>query len=436
MNDSAKKLSYAGYHKKKVGNSITKLTEVGPGTAGGEYQRRFWQPVAYESELGATPLRVRALSENLVVFKDGSGRVGCLLINCCHRNTSLEFGLIEERGLRCCYHGRLFNVDGQMLEVPGDINAEQMKQHVSQGAYPVHLFEGIVFIYMGPPERVPAFPVLDRMRLPDVKLVPGVRFAWECNWLQIKENALDPYHTHVLHMIPQKRGAEKQFSDEFGHVPLFTWTETPGGCMYLGARRVGGNIWVRSSETFGANLHMISSIFESGRERKAASAPFLSMWTLPVDDENSITFYLSHVTENEAMPFSKRRELEVMGQNADRPYAERQWIPGDYDAMVSQGKINPHELESLGSQDRGIALFRRFIRRGVDDVAAGRDPSGFYMSQAQVPPTFANDYVAPITEMKGEPDDQVAQRDFAEELAKRYLADPPMTHFVERIAAE
>lgn len=422
----SKPLRYSGYHRNKVPQPDFLIAQVGPGTPGGEYQRRFWHPVAYLSELDKVPRRVRALGEDLVVYKDGEGTVGCLALHCCHRNASLEFGIIQERGLKCCYHGRVFDADGTILDIPGEPNAERMKETLSQGAYPAHVFEGIVFVYMGPPERVPVFPVLDRMRLKGVKIIPGERFAYDCNWLQIKENSLDPIHTYTLHMIPQTRGYQ-QFSDEFGIVPLFIWSETPAGCMYLGVRHVGENIWVRSTDTYGANLHMISSIVETGRQHKTVNAPFLSMWTLPVDDENSITFYLSHVAEDEKMPWAKRREIEKFGQYKDeRPYDQRQWIPGDYDAMSSQGAINPHSSESLGSQDRGVVLFRRFIRRGIDAVQQGHDPQGFFTRQEDVAPTFANDYVTAASEAEGDPGDPNVQRAFAEKLAQRYLQSPPM----------
>jgi hypothetical protein len=308
-----------------------------------------------------------------------------------------------------------------------------MKETVSQGAYPVQVVHGIVFIYMGPPERIPVFPMLDRLDLPGVTTRPGIRLHWECNWLQIKENSVDPYHTYALHMIPQLRGFQ-QFSDEFGIVPQFVWTETPAGCMYLGVRHVRDNIWVRSTDIYGANLHIINSIFETGRDRKPASAPFMTMWTLPVDDENSINFWLSHLTEEEKMPWEKRRGLEVWGQNAERPYGERQWVPGDYDAMTTQGAINPHNLENLGTNDRGIVLFRRIVRRGIEAVQAGKDPAGFFLRQEDVAPTFANDYVVADSEIGGNPDDVEAQRRFAETVAQQYLQHPPMQRFKEAAA--
>lgn len=419
-------LRYRGYRNNKAPQPDRFLAEVGPGTPGGEYQRRFWHPVAYLAELDKVPLRVRALGEDLVLYKDGSGTVGCLTLHCCHRNTSLEYGIIQEHGLKCCYHGRVFDADGTILDIPGEPNVEHMKRTLSQGAYPAHVFEGIVFVYMGPPERIPVFPILDRFKLKGIKNVPGLRFPFDCNWLQIKENSLDPIHTYTLHMIPQTRGYQ-QFSDEFGIVPLFIWTETPAGCMYLGVRHVGDNMWVRSTDTYGANLHIISSIVETGRRRQPVSAPFLTMWTLPVDDENSITFYLSHVADDEKMPWEKRREIEQFGQfQGERPYADRQWIPGDYDAMSSQGAINPHSVETLGSQDRGVVLFRRYIREGIEAVQAGRDPKGFFLRQEDVAPTFASDYVAPAAEAGGDPDDPTVQRAYAEKIARQYLQQPPM----------
>lgn len=421
----ASKLAFNGYYRKQTGEPDYFLTQVGRGTPGGEYLRRFWQPVAYVDELKEVPLRVRALGEDLVAFRDKGGRIGVLHLHCSHRNSSLEFGVIEDRGIRCCYHGRCYDVDGTILEIPGDPAAERLKQEVGQGAYPTHVFGGILFIYMGPPERTPVFPFLDRFDIPGVKIVPGPRLDFACNWVQIKENALDPHHTHILHVIPQLRGME-HFASEFGEFPEFTWAQTPGGFIYLAVRRVGDNVWVRSSEVLGPHLHCINSIFESGRETKNASYPFMSFWSLAVDDDKTTQFFISHVADNEAMPFERRRFLEVFGQTADRPYHERQWIPGDNDAMVSQGGVNVHALEHLGTPDRGVVMFRRYIRRGMETVGRGEDPHGFYMTQDEVPATFANDFVCKATELQGDHDDPAVLRTFMESLPERYVTQPPM----------
>jgi phenylpropionate dioxygenase-like ring-hydroxylating dioxygenase large terminal subunit len=416
---------FDGYHRKQTAEPDVRLCSVGRGTPGGEYLRRFWHPVAYLSELGELPLKVRALGEDLVAFRDGRERVGVLHLHCCHRNTSLEYGIIEQQGIRCCYHGRLFDVDGTLLDIPGDPAAERLKCEVSQGGYPTHIFGGIVFVYMGPPERIPVFPHLDRFDLPGVSLVPGVRLKVECNWIQIKENVLDPHHTNILHVIPQRRGMD-HFAGEFANFSQIVWMETPGGYTYLAARQVGDNIWIRSADSYGPTIHCISSIFEAGAQLKLATPPFITFWSLPVDDDLTINFFISHVSEDEETPFEKRRALEIFAQYEDRPYSERQYLPGDYEAQVGQGPINVHALEHLGSLDRGVVLFRRFVRQGIAAVERGEDPKGFYTRQDDVPPTFANDRVVPVTELEGSPDDPKAILALAEKVGRDYLAHPPM----------
>jgi phenylpropionate dioxygenase-like ring-hydroxylating dioxygenase large terminal subunit len=429
--DSKKKPGpYDGYYRKQSAEPDINLCQVGRGTPGGEYHRRFWQPVCYETELGDVPLRVRALGEDLVVFKDLRGRIGTLHLHCCHRNTSLEFGILTEKGIRCCYHGRVYDVDGTIVEMPGEPAAHRLAHEATQGAYPTQSFGGIVFAYMGPPERVPVFPVVDRFRIKGLKHVPGIRLEIACNWMQIKENSVDPHHTNILHVIPQMRGTD-HFAAEFGNFPELTWAETPAGVIYLGVRRVDDNVWVRSAETYGVNIHMISSIFESGRDVKPASLPFMTFWTLPVDDDRSVNFFISHVAENEAMPFEKRRQLEVLGQYEDRPYRDRQWIPGDHDAFVGQGPINIHALEHLGTQDRGIVLFRRFVRHGIQAVEQGQDPKGFFMRQDDVAPTFANDRIVKATDIGGNPDDPTVLRAFGNRIAADYIVHPPMCELID-----
>lgn len=422
-------LAFQGYGRRIEAAPDRALCEVGRGTRGGEYHRRFWQPVCYLSELGDVPLRVRALGEDLVAFRDLRGRIGVMHLHCCHRNTSLEYGILTDRGIRCCYHGRVFDIDGSIVEIPGDPAADKLKAEVSQGAYPAREFGGIVFAYMGPPDRVPAFPSLDRFRVPGARLVPGERFDFPCNWLQVKENAIDPLHTHTLHVIPQLRGTA-HFADEFEHIPQIIWSETPAGVIYLAARRVGETVWVRSAEVYGDNIHAISSIFETGRTPKPASRPFMTFWTLPVDDDRCISFYVSHVFDDETMPFEERRRLEVFGQKGQRSYRERQWIPGDHDAQVSQGPINIHALEHLGSQDRGIVMFRRIVRDGIEAVARGEDPKGFFLHEGDVAPSFANDLVVPASEIGGDPDDPEALRAYARKVAAMYRDQPPMRHLI------
>ncbi len=127
--------------------------------------RRYWQPLCLSDELAhgeaGLPRRVRILCEDLVVFRDPAGQVGCLELHCAHRGTSLEYGQIEAAGIRCCYHGWLFDTEGQCTDMPAEEPGMVAKMDVWQPGYPVHEFGGLVFVCMGPPELQPLFPMYD-----------------------------------------------------------------------------------------------------------------------------------------------------------------------------------------------------------------------------------------------------------------------------------
>ena len=127
---------YSGYLHSDVPPDDEEITRSGPGTPGGEWLRRFWQPVALSEELKDLPKAIRILNEDLVVFRDRSGRVGLLELHCSHRGTSLEFGQIEERGIRCCYHAWCYDVDGRILDTPGEPAESTLKDRLHHGAYP------------------------------------------------------------------------------------------------------------------------------------------------------------------------------------------------------------------------------------------------------------------------------------------------------------
>ena len=152
---------YGAYLHREVPAEDAELSHVGPDTPCGEYLRRFWQPICFSDELKDLPHRVKILGEELVVFRDRSGAVGLLELHCPHRGASLEYGLISAKGIRCCYHGWLFAADGTILETPGEPAHSTLKDRLYHGAYPTHEYAGIVFGYMGPPDRQPPFPVYD-----------------------------------------------------------------------------------------------------------------------------------------------------------------------------------------------------------------------------------------------------------------------------------
>src|SRR5262249_48357935 len=98
------------YHR-PAARHIAELTEVGRGTPMGELMRRYWHPVGLAGDAGATPKAIRVLGEDLVLFRDGAGRAGLVWARCCHRGTTLYYGKVEARGIRCCYHGWLFDAE-------------------------------------------------------------------------------------------------------------------------------------------------------------------------------------------------------------------------------------------------------------------------------------------------------------------------------------
>jgi phenylpropionate dioxygenase-like ring-hydroxylating dioxygenase large terminal subunit len=379
---------YDGYHRRAVPPPDPELTEVGPGTPCGEYLRRFWQPVAFVRELGDAPLRVRVLGEDLVVFRDRSGQVGVLYLHCAHRGTSLEFGIPVEPGIRCCYHGWVYDVDGRCLETPGEPSGSRLRERIEQGAYPTHEFTGLVFAYLGPPERRPAFPMYDSYSVPGLVLMPAAKFALPCNWLQVKDNSMDPVHTAFLHAL----SSGYQFTEAFGVVPELDWMTTEAGMVYIATRRVGELVWVRVCDFMPPNVHQFTREIEEATQAKAASRPVIIRWAVPNDDAQTTNFELAQV--DPAWGLTPEQVAQPgFGQSDDRSYAERQRQPADFDAQSSQRRIAVHGLEHLASTDRGVIMLRRIVRDGIRAVARGDDPPGMGAREGKIVRTFTQDTV-------------------------------------------
>ena len=406
---------YGAYQAREVPEDDRFITRVGPGTPGGEWMRRYWNPVAYSHELGELPLAVRVLGEDLVAFRDGRGRAGLLQAHCCHRGTSLEFGIVSERGIRCCYHGWLFDIDGRILETPGEPARSTLKDRVFQGAYPVHEQQGLVFAYMGPPELRPPFPRYDWYGWPDDNFVPGIRHYFPCNWLQVKENAMDPAHVAFLHTIVS--GA--QFTDGFGSLPETEFVETPNGLTYVAARRIGNNVWVRMVDFLLPNIHQVPLLMEDGRTPHPPDRPRTAIWSVPVDDTNTVILPMLHVRPDEPAPVGL-----PFGQDALRPHADRQRRPGDYDAQVTQRPIAVHALENLGTIDAGVVMLRRQVREGILAVQRGADPKGLHRDAQGPLPTYANNTVVEVPPAADAEADRALLRRVGREVADQVLRDP------------
>ena len=271
---------YCGYHHATLPGEDAELTHVGPGTPGGDFMRRFWHPVATAAELGELPKRVRILGEELVLFRDGSGRAGLLQKHCPHRGASFEYGICESRGIRCCYHGWLFDVDGTILETPAEPEDSPIRRRFRAGAYPLVERNGIIFAYLGPPSERPLFPVFDTFDIPGVESV-AYSLPYPCNWLQIVENAMDPFHGVFLHA----RVSGTHFFDTWARLGIVDFHEREIGFYYTNARRVGDNIWLRIHDILLPNFTQAGAVFATdGSAIKHFGRCSFTRWVVPVDD--------------------------------------------------------------------------------------------------------------------------------------------------------
>ncbi len=335
-------IAYSAYHHRERPPEDEELTRVGPGTPCGEYLRRFWQPVILSSELGELPRRLRILGEDLVAFRDKSGAIGLLELHCPHRGTSLEFGLIGDKGIRCCYHGWLFDVDGTILETPGEPADSTLKDRLFHGAYPVREYSGLVFAYMGPPDKQPDFPILDTYELPGYRQIARAPTLWECNWLQVKENSMDPAHLAFLHTLPGSEGFTDDFK-ELGRVGLDgdpgrhgLYRHAPAGRSGVGARR---RLYPPQHPPVPA---------QRGPDG-AAQLDQSAAWR-PPGRCRSTTRHTMQIGYQRAPEGREVRRGSGFGQDGKRSYEERQRVPGDYDAQISiHGGVSRHGLEHLAS---------------------------------------------------------------------------------------
>jgi nitrite reductase/ring-hydroxylating ferredoxin subunit len=377
--------AYGAYHHRERPEEDAEITHVGPGTPCGEYLRRFWQPIITSEELQDLPRRLRIMGEDLVAFRDKSGAVGLLELHCPHRGTSLEFGLISEKGIRCCYHGWRFDVDGKIPETPGEPPDSTLKDRLYHGAYPVHEYRGLVFAYMGPPDQRPAFPILDTFDLPGYQLVARPGYIWPCNWLQVKENSMDPAHLAFLHTLPGSEG----FTGDLAALGEWDFMETTAGMVYIDTRRQGEKVWVRVADFIPPNIHQFPPNADPLALRTGVNRPTATRWAVPIDDTHTMQIGFNRAPEG--------REVRMgagFGQDGNRPYEERQRIPGDYDAQMSiHGGIARHSLEHLASTDRGVIMLRNMIRQGIRAVQQGVDPRHNSHQAGKVISTYSQDRV-------------------------------------------
>jgi len=388
---------FDGYHRTMQGTHDELLVRVGPGTPAGEYLRRYWQPVHIADELGTAPKLIRVMGEDLVLFRARDGRVGLVHKNCPHRRASLEYGVCEDRGIRCCYHGWLFDVDGTVLEAPGQPGGveERVQATTRLGAYPAREYKGLIFAYLGPPELVPEFPVYDTLEMPGHTMVP-YKAPFGCNWIQVLDAILDPLHTAFLH----SRMSREQFSHGFGEIGEMKFYERQHGFLGTATRRVNDNVWVRVNELVLPNYTQAGAAFAcDGTEQRYFGRTAFARWVVPLDDDDTMCFAWAIFGDRgdpESYNTPEGPELIEQGEVFDRPYEERQRYPADVEACEGMGPISEHSLENLVPSDKGIQMYRRRLRELIGALQDGVEPAHACALWPNPVPTYGGDTVLTV----------------------------------------
>ena len=368
------------------------LVAVGPGTFGGELLRRYWQPFARSAEATTRPANVRMLGEDLVLFRDGRGRPGLVTPRCCHRGTSLYYGRVEDDGIRCSYHGWLFDAEGRCLDQPCEPRRGEQRDRHRQPWYPVRELHGLLFTYMGPPDRqpvVPRYDIFEDLGNDEVVVVDHFAFGGPvvapCNWFQTHENAMDAYHVFILHNAI----SGPQFHPDLQNWPSVSWRLTPHGVVSEQVRTLAdGRTLRRVTEVRVPNVRVIPTPTLSvlGKTNNLS-------WAVPMDDSTTKVYALVRVREGTSLQGppvydGSRSWFELSEQ-------EHQRFPGDYETQVGQGPITLHSEEHLASSDRGVTMVRRQFLNEARRVAEGFDPVGTAFDDADARVTLeAGNYVS------------------------------------------
>lgn len=376
------------------------MCRTGPGTPGGKMMRRYWLPVGLSEELpqGGRPMPVTVLSEQLVLFRDDTGRVGLIQRGCPHRCTDLSFGRIEDGGLRCLYHGWLFDVAGNCLEQPGEPPESTYKDEVKALSYPIVEKAGMIFAYLGK-DAPPEFPNWEFLTADeDHRCV--LRSQIECNWMQALEGNIDPVHLSYLHR-PLKQvdtrpvpGSEKS-ADQFyaeERRPNLDLEQTDYGIRIYSIRGAGSDKqYVRIT-----NFIMPCSAAIVGNEGRVNEG-YSVHWHVPIDDYNNMRFDFIY---NRVRPVDKVKYRTRLGNVNGPDGVTRRSLANRYfqdpvamqsenftgmggsfnvhDAFAteSMGPITDRTQEHLATSDRIIVRARRQVIEAIGDVAEGKEPRG------------------------------------------------------------
>jgi 5,5'-dehydrodivanillate O-demethylase len=350
------------------------LTRVGKGTPAGDLLRRYWMPIACAGELTEEkPIKAaRLLGENLVVFRDRSGRYGVVAEQCPHRKASLAFGRVDEEGIRCPYHGWKFDCTGACLEQPAEPEAGGFKDKIKHTAYPVERLGGLLWAYLGPEPR-PLLPRWDVLVWEEGKRWIEKHEVYRCNWLQPMENSVDPSHLFWLHgeTAHLVASTSTRYEEEHNFVPFEfgiikqrrTPGRKPGEASKLDQHPLVFPITLR---------HVFRTLKTDGTLRHNVQI------RVPVDDAHT-QVYVVYFTPNDTdrSPADGDTPWEYFPIRDEKgEYRLEHVLVQDAMAWETQGAPTDRTQEHLGVGDEGIIILRKLLREQIETVRKGGEPIG------------------------------------------------------------
>jgi phenylpropionate dioxygenase-like ring-hydroxylating dioxygenase large terminal subunit len=326
------------------------------------------------------------MDEELVLFRDDQGRAGLLGLHCSHRGADLSYGRLEDGGIRCIYHGWLYDREGRCLEQPGEPAGSTFHERIRHRAYPCQEAAGIVFAYLGPGES-PLLPGYEFLQAPPERRLV-TKLLHECNYLQGNEGNIDPSHQSFLHRLSEDSSREhgvRQILNTRATSPIIDTEEADFGVRIYAVRSMGPDQNnVRISNFIVPNLCAVAG------DRYG----YLVQWHVPIDDEHHWRYQLWYrrevpfepdergSSEREVLPGYRLARNRSNRYQQDREEMKSRSFAGlganfsvhDACAIEGEGVILDRTREQLGYGDRAIVAARLMLLQAVRDVQAGREP--------------------------------------------------------------
>jgi len=349
------------------------LARVGKGTPAGELLRRYWVPAAVAAEISdEKPIQaVRLAGEDLVIYRDKTGRYGLVGEHCPHRKASLAFGRVDEEGIRCPYHGWKYDGAGKCLEQPAEPESGGFKDKIKHTAYPVEKLGGLLWAYLGPEPR-PLLPRWDVLAWEKGRRWIEKHEVYHCNWLQPMENSVDPSHLFWLHGdTAHLANTVERYEEEHRFIPfkygIMKQRRTPGRKPGEAARLDQHPL------VFPITLrHVFRTLKTDGLLRHNLQI------RVPVDDTHT-QVYVVYFTPDETMHSAADGDAPweyFPIRNERGEYRLEHVLVQDAMAWETQGGLTDRTQEHLGVGDEGIILLRKVLREQIEIVQRGGEPLG------------------------------------------------------------